>query len=80
MNPLNYKCLGESDHSSSISLEAVTPKQYNYVEYIECYRDTTRFGKITAELMKFSNVDQGELDWEEKQRELVRKKLQKQGT
>ena len=65
MKPLIRNCLGQSTHSSNITLEAATQKRYNFVSYMECLEDTSKFAQVYKELISYSKIDINERYWHE---------------
>lgn len=63
MKPIEHNCIGGSTHPNEYILEAATRNKYNFVHYLECSNDTSRFDKVIDELLKFSKVAEKEKEW-----------------
>lgn len=66
MKPIEHNCIGGSTHPNEYILEAATRNKYNFVHYLECSNDTSRFDKVIDELLKFSKVAEKEKEWHDK--------------
>ena len=65
MKPEVSNCSGAVTHPDFVTLEVATPQKYNYVSYLECDGDTSKFAKLCEEIMKQAKVEENREKWYE---------------